>query len=431
MSRKSRRGAVSLPKGVHHIVSRAREYFYFQADRGTPRQGPRIALPNDPHSPEFWKALRQAQGLSKDAPVNTVGAAADAFIAHCAKRVAADDLSDGTLDHIRRAMKLAREMWGDLSAEGLAPGACASGDGQARRATGQGKQFPGGMRAFSTWARARDHIEASLSRRHQALQRDRRHQPWAPEQINAGLTKLTGVIRKGFVLYRYTGMRGSDVVRLGPTMIDDGGFDLGWRGQVKTGVRPWCPILPELAAEMATWEKRPGPFLLQEGGRANGKPYTRKLFWTHFKEQADKIPELAGVTLHGLRATAVIELRRAGLSDRPDRRYRRHVAGDDRTLLPLRRQEGQRQGRAHQARKGTPGEQNCKTLKNCKTQRQEKQRLKSCGRNRTARLPAPPTRRRRASPCPARTAAPPAPRAHICRASRAPAAAAGYDRSAA
>ena len=51
----------------------------------------------------------------------------------------------------------------------------------------------------------------------------------------------------------------SDVVRLGFTDIDEGGFALP---QKKTGVRPWCPIFPELEAEMATWERRPGPFLL-------------------------------------------------------------------------------------------------------------------------------------------------------------------------
>jgi hypothetical protein len=62
--------------------------------------------------------------------------------------------------------------------------------------------------------------------------------------------------------------------------------------------------------EIATWEKRPGPFLLQ----ANGKPYSRKLFWKHFDEARESIPELADVTLHGLRRTAVIRLRRAGLS---------------------------------------------------------------------------------------------------------------------
>jgi integrase len=46
----------------------------------------------------------------------------------------------------------------------------------------------------------------------------------------------------------------------------------------------------------------------------HGKPYTRKRFSLHFDEQRKDIPELANVTLHGLRATAVIRLRRAGLS---------------------------------------------------------------------------------------------------------------------
>ena len=108
----------------------------------------------------------------------------------------------------------------------------------------------------------------------------------------------------------YTGQRGSDMVRLGPTMLDDGGFYLGPKGQVKTGVRPWCPILPELAAEMATWEKRPGPYVLTETGR----PFTRKHFNERFQQAIKTIPALKGCTLHGLRATAVIRLKRAGLS---------------------------------------------------------------------------------------------------------------------
>jgi integrase len=97
------------------------------------------------------------------------------------------------------------------------------------------------------------------------------------------------------------------VVRLGPTHIDDGGFNLG---QKKTGVEVWCPIVPELATEMASWEKRPGPFLRQP----NGDVYKRKSFWRHFDEAIESIPELNGVTLHGLRCTAVIRLRQAGLS---------------------------------------------------------------------------------------------------------------------
>jgi integrase len=157
----------------------------------------------------------------------------------------------------------------------------------------------------------RDHIDASLTEGVKPYAKDEGHKPWTPEQIVVAMASLTGVIRKGVVLYMFTGMRGGDAVRLGWTHVDDGGFDL------KTQKRKrdvWCPIVPELAAEMAKWERRPGPFLLQEGGRANGKPYTRKLFSTHFAAARDAVPALAGVTLHGLRATAVIRLRRAGLS---------------------------------------------------------------------------------------------------------------------
>jgi DNA-binding CsgD family transcriptional regulator len=58
------------------------------------------------------------------------------------------------------------------------------------------------------------------------------------------------------------------------------------------------------------WERRPGPYLLQQ----NGKPFTRKTFAREFAEARDAVPELKGCTLHGLRCTSVINLRRAGLS---------------------------------------------------------------------------------------------------------------------
>ena len=53
--------AVSLPKSVHRVTSRGKEYYYYQSGRGTPAQGPRITLPKDPHSPEFW-AIPRAPG---------------------------------------------------------------------------------------------------------------------------------------------------------------------------------------------------------------------------------------------------------------------------------------------------------------------------------------------------------------------------------
>jgi integrase len=166
------------------------------------------------------------------------------------------------------------------------------------------------MKSFSGWARVKDHAAQSMTEGVKAYKVTGGHKPWTEAQIAAGKAKLTGDIRKGFMLYLYTGQRGQDVVRLGWTHVDDGGFDLGYKGQDKTGVQIWCPIVPELAEEMATWEKMPGPFLRQP----NGNVYKRKSFWRHFDEAIENVPELAGVTLHGLRCTAVIRLRQEGLS---------------------------------------------------------------------------------------------------------------------
>jgi len=135
--------------------------------------------------------------------------------------------------------------------------------------------------------------------------------PWTEDQLAAAASKLTGMMLRGFTLYRHTGLRGSDVVRLGPTDVDTfQGRDAFSITTQKRKRDVWCPIMPTLAADMQTWERRPGPYLLQQ----NGKPFTRKEFARQFAEARDAIPELHGLTLHGLRATAVISLRRAGLS---------------------------------------------------------------------------------------------------------------------
>ena len=101
------------------------------------------------------------------------------------------------------------------------------------------------------------------------------------------------------------------MVRLNPNDEDDGGFSLP---QKKTGVRPWCPIFPELEAEMATWDRRPGPFLLQEDGKSKGKSFSTNQMWKAFDRERQAHPILEGAVPHGLRANAVIRLRVAGYS---------------------------------------------------------------------------------------------------------------------
>jgi integrase len=305
---RQRNSGIKFPVGVHSVTSRGRTYYYYQPGRGTKHAAERKNLPSDPHSPEFWTALRQLQGLAGDVQADTFGAVIDLYLDFVRT---SGTIGAGTLDQYERTLRLARKAWGSLPAKGLRPvHVQAVMDGLAAT-PGKANNFLSAMRALSTWARVRDHIEHSVTEGVKPYAKEHGHKPWTPVQIEAALAKLTGVIRRGVVLYLWTGMRGSDAVRLGWTDIDEGGFS--YTSQ-KTDREVFCPIVPELEAEMATWQKRPGPFLYQEGGRADGHRYTRKLFSKHFAEERDKIPELAGVTLHGLRCTAVIRLRRAGLS---------------------------------------------------------------------------------------------------------------------
>lgn len=295
---------MDLPRGVQRVVSRCREYFYFQAGRGTENKGPRVALPRDPQSPEFWIALREAQGLTLGPVIRTLGVIIDEY----EMSPQFDRLSEGTRDQYRRGLRLARKAWGELPAEGIRPVHVRAIMDDLAGTPGKANTFLGTIRALSSWGRARDYFPASLAEGVKPYPKQGGHRPWTPEQITAAHAHLTGMVRRGVMLALYTGQRGSDVVRLGWTDIEEGGFGLR---QKKTGREVWCPIVPELAAEMATWERRPGPFLLQDSGR----PYTRKRLDIHFSEQRERIPELAGVQLHGLRCTAVVRLRRAGLSN--------------------------------------------------------------------------------------------------------------------
>jgi integrase len=300
---------------VHRVTARGREYFYFQPGRGTVSAGDRLRLPNDPHSPEFWTALRQAQGIVGSVATDTVDAMIDAFIA--AWPTLPKKLAPETQRLYLRSLKQARQLWGKLPAKGLQPRHVQAVITSLADTPGGANNFLSTMRSLSAWARSNtDFIDSSICEGVKPFKLNGGHRPWTDEQIKVAHEHLTGMIRRGVLLQLFTGQRGSDVVRLGPTMIDDGGFDLGWRGQIKTGERPWCPILPELAREMETWEKRAGPFLLTE----RGKPFTRRYFADQFVEQKRALAKqgitvLEGTTLHGLRATACVRLKRAGLSD--------------------------------------------------------------------------------------------------------------------
>ncbi len=300
---------VSLPPHVHRIKSRGREYFYYQEGRGTPQVGERIRLPNNPQTPEFWEAVRQAQGSFGPTATDTIGALIDAYV--CSWPSLQRKLTDGTQKQYRRNLEPVRMAWGGLRASELRPKHV---DMLIRKI---GMNTPGAannvldaLKAMCSWANGP--VELLAHDPTQGVNRfpkGKGHEPWTNEQLEHAEKVFTGALRRFFFLSRFTGQRISDIVRLNPNDVDDGGFSLP---QKKTGVIPWCPIFPELENEMMKWTRRPGPYLLQDTGKSAGKPFSTNQMWKALDREREIHPILKGAVPHGLRANAVIRLRMEG-----------------------------------------------------------------------------------------------------------------------
>jgi integrase len=111
-----------------------------------------------------------------------------------------------------------------------------------------------------------------------------------------------------------TGQRGSDLVRMRWSDLETYEGRLGLNVVTKEG-RPqlWIPLTGELSEALTTWERRPGFILL----KPDGQPWSRTQLsdaWTKERDTNPALASLAGCTLHGLRSTAIVRLRRAGVS---------------------------------------------------------------------------------------------------------------------
>jgi integrase len=118
-------------------------------------------------------------------------------------------------------------------------------------------------------------------------------------------------MRRAVLLARHTGQRQADVLRMRPEHIEDGGINVT---QQKTGKELWVPLNDDLVSALSGWNS--SPFVQTPKGEA----YTTDRFqaaWTRLMNStpAGRIRK-EGYTFHGLRASSVEKLRKAGCGDR-------------------------------------------------------------------------------------------------------------------
>jgi hypothetical protein len=170
------------------------------------------------------------------------------------------------------------------------------------------------LRALEKWAIVRDLLPRPITLGTELVGSDGGHIPWTDEQVAFGEMVAVPHLSRVISLGANTGQRGSDIIRMRWTDIEAHDGHLGIKvKQLKTGREIWIPFTQAMIKKIDSWERRPGFIVL----RQDGTPFMRRLQLSHqwiAELRRPQIAALRGLVLHGLRATAVVRLRRAGVS---------------------------------------------------------------------------------------------------------------------
>jgi len=223
-------------------------------------------------------------------------------------------LAASTQGGYRRHLALAQSVLGNYPVDVIRPALVqAFLDGLADRPATQ-KHAQTALKALERWAIVRDLLPRQITLGTDAPGAHGGHKPWTEQQIATGIAHAAPHLSRVITLAANTGQRGSDLVRMRWSDIEtyDGrqGLNVTTR---KVGLQLWIPLTAELSDALTSWERRPGFILL----KPSGQPWSRTQLsdaWTKERDTNPALAGLAGCTLHGLRSTAIVRLRRAGVT---------------------------------------------------------------------------------------------------------------------
>jgi integrase len=231
-----------------------------------------------------------------------------------------DALAKSTRAHYAHLLGLAErpETLGAFSVEAIRPALVqAFLDGLADRPAQQ-KSAQVALKAVERWALVRDLLPYPITTGTEAPGGTGGHEPWTDDQVALAERECRPHLSRVITLASNTGQRGSDLVRMRWSDVEEYEGRLGINvTQKKTGLRIWIPFTQELIRAFDSWERRPTFILLKE----NNQPFTRSQLSDQWLLERNRCPALAplkaaGLVLHGLRGTACVRLLRAGANTR-------------------------------------------------------------------------------------------------------------------
>lgn len=219
------------------------------------------------------------------------------------------------------------------------------------------------LKQLEEWAVVRDYLPHAITTGVKIGTSDGGHIPWTDAQVAIAEQHASPYLGRLVTLGANTGQRISDLIRMGPSDISTHtGYDGIHVVQQKTGRHVWVPILAPLAAAMATWPKRQGPWLRRHDDTPWPRPNIASNAWERERERNPHLTDHRDIPLviHGLRGHACVRLSRLGLSDHQIgdmigmspamvSRYTRHSKQQDNAVAAVVRLEGARAAKERDA----------------------------------------------------------------------------------
>lgn len=225
-----------------------------------------------------------------------------------------EKLSDATRDNYRRQLVLAQSRLGTKTIEVIRPSIVqAFLDGLADLPAKQLVALTA-LKSLERWAIVRDLLPRQITLGTEAEGSKGGHIPWTDAQIELAERHADPYFSRVITMAANLGQRGSDLVRMRWSDFEtyEGRVGINVR-QKKTDIQLWIPLPERLVTAIKDWRREPG-FILK---KPDGNPFSRPQLSNHWIKQRETIRELRpleGCTLHGLRSTAIVRLRRAGVS---------------------------------------------------------------------------------------------------------------------
>jgi integrase len=180
------------------------------------------------------------------------------------------------------------------------------------------------LAAVERWAIVRDLLPGPITLGTYVAVSRGGHEPWPDALVALAEAHAKPCLSRAINLMVHTGQRGSDVVRMRWSDVEERFDHLSGRDvlginvrQQKTGRRLWVPFSDEMVAIYAGWAKTMPPFFVLD---SRGGPFTRprlSVAWDRELKANKALAPIreAGLVLHGLRATCVVRLRKRGATD--------------------------------------------------------------------------------------------------------------------